>query len=287
MKTITVVALLLVAVCLSGPARAQEAGSPVFKLERFFAQVDWADENAPDEIRRIRPRFTVGNGRCFGRVELDLAKTEAVNGGNGNWLEIGELVCNTGANSQVRMGRLFLNHSTPPPFLLRTVEYAGALPFKAFAYGVQWQAKRGEWWLSADLTGDSGLDFDDARFTRLEGGLRVTRATEVGTFGLTGQVSDEFVRAGLDYNTDPSKDLGAWLGLYYNDHAPARQVTGLALVSYQLVPRLRPHLMYDWRPAGNEEVTAGAELQATDRVRLVGDYEVESGRFLLRTQFKF
>jgi hypothetical protein len=198
-------------------------------------------------------------------------------------------VCNTGANSQLHVGRLFLTppYSTPPPFLLRTGEYAGAIPFNAFAYGVQWHATKGQWWFGADVTGDSGREFKAPdNFTRVEGGLRIVRTTKLGAFGLTAQGSDAFFRTGLDYNTDPKKKLGLWLGVYYNDQVSVRPITGLALISYRL-GRFQPHVMYDWRPMGKEELTVGSEYFLTDHVRLLGDYEIENDRFLFRTQFKF
>lgn len=267
---------------------ADQSEQPIVELRRFFVHLDWRSDDSIDVARRIRPLFFLGHGTCRGKVELNLAATEAVNHDNGNWLEIAALECAVSANTTMSVGRLFLSgpRSTPPPFLLRTVEYPKSNTFAAYAYGVQLQRTFGEWNLIVDVTGDSGRQFnDDGNFDRLESSFRIGRKLgSVGTVSFTSQLSGDFTRVGLDWMSDPSQKLHMWAGVYYDD-GTTEELLGMVQVSYPFGRFVRPHVMWDHRPDGSKEWTVGTEFLLTQHVHVLGDYEVEAERFLTRLQF--
>jgi|GEM_PF-3995689 len=289
-----ILVLLLAVVPIAASAQelpmifADQSEQPIIELRRFFVHLDWRSDDSIDTARRIRPLIYLGHGTCRGKVELNLAATEVANDANGNWVEIAALECAVSTNTTVSVGRLFLSgpRSTPPPFLLRTVEYPKSNTFAAYAYGVQLQRVFGEWNLIVDVTGDSGRQFnDDGNFDRLESSFRIGRKLgSVGTVSFTSQLSRDFTRVGLDWMSDPSQKLNVWAGVYYDD-GTAEELLGMVQVSYPLGRFVRPHVMWDHRPDGSEEWTVGTEVFVTSHVRVLGDYEVEADRFLTRLQF--
>lgn len=269
-------------------ALTDSSGEKVIELRRFFVHLDWRSDDSGDTIRRVRPLIFIGHGTCRGKVEMNLAATEVANDANGNWLEIAALECALSANTTVSVGRLFLSgpRSTPPPFLLRTVEYPKSNTFAAYAYGVQLQRVFGEWNLIVDVTGDSGLQFDDdGNFDRLESSFRIGRKLgSVGTLSFTSQLSADFTRVGLDWMSDPSQKLHVWTGVYYDD-GTTEKLMAMAQISYPFGRFVRPHVMWDHRPDGSEEWTVGTEVLITPHVHVLGDYETEAERVLARLQF--
>ncbi|MDQ5927930.1 MAG: hypothetical protein QG633_368 [Patescibacteria group bacterium] len=269
-------------------ALTDSSGEKVIELKRFFAQFDWRSDGSGDTIRRVRPLLYLGHGTCRGKVEMNLAATEVANDANGNWLEIATLECAVSANTTVSVGRLFLSgpRSTPPPFLLRTVEYPKSNTFAAYAYGVQLQRTFGEWNFVVDVTGDSGRQFnDDGNFDRIESSFRIGRKLgSVGTLSFTSQLSRDFTRVGLDWMSSSDQKLNVWAGVYYDD-GTTEKLLGMAQVSYPLGRYIRPHVMWDHRPDGSEEWTVGTEVFVTPHVRVLGDYETRADRILARLQF--
>ncbi len=296
MKKVSCIMLVLMLAMVPIAASAQElpiiladqSEQPIVELRRFFVHLDWRDDDSIDVARRIRPLFFLGHGTCRGKVELNLAATDAVNHDNGNWLEIAALECAVSANTTMSVGRLFLAapYSFPAPFLLRTVEVPKANTFAFYGYGVQVRRSFGSWSAMVDVTGDSGRQFDDSgNFNDVESSLRVGRKLgSVGTLSFTSQLSADFTRVGLDWMSDPSQKLHVWAGVYYDD-GTAEELMGMAQVSYPLGRYIRPHVMWDHRPDGSEEWTVGTEVLITPHVHVLGDYETRADRILGRLQF--
>ncbi len=98
---------------------------------------------------------------------------------------------------ELRAGRVFLAgcYSTPPPFLSRTARYPNAsFAMSAFATGVQFSKKFGNWSVLADVTGSSATTYKSVQFGRIESSARVQRAWKGGKFiAGTYQVSGDFI----------------------------------------------------------------------------------------------
>lgn len=267
---------------------ADQSEQPIVELRRFFVHLDWRSDDSIDVARRIRPLIFVGHGTCRGKVELNLAATEVVNHDNGNWLEIAALECAVSKQTTVSVGRLFLSgpRSTPPPFLLRTVEYPKSNTFAAYAYGFQLQRVFGEWNLIVDVTGDSGRQFDDdGNFDHVESSFRIGRKLgSAGALSFTSQLSADFTRVGIDWMSSSDQKLNVWAGVYYDD-GTSEELLGMVQVSYPIGRYIRPHVMWDHRPDGSEEWTVGTEFLITPHVHVLGDYETEAERVLARLQF--
>ena len=130
MKKLLLVAVLTCLPLVSLPTVADVATSG-------FLHFDLSSVPDTDFIKRLRAnaRWEMQN-RCGLFVEVNAAATSVFRDTNGNWLEQGYAFCRAG-KTEFRLGRLFLAAQTitPPPFLLTTVNYPGAYPFAAFAYG--------------------------------------------------------------------------------------------------------------------------------------------------------
>lgn len=270
-------------------ALTDSSGGKLIEMTRFFSQFDWRSDDSVDTVRRVRPLLFIGHGTCRGKLELNLAATEAVNDANGNWLEIGALECAVSANTKVSVGRLAVAglYSFIPPFLLHTVEHPKANTFASFGYGAQMSHSRGPWNLLVDLTGNTGREFnDEGNFDRVESSVRIGRKLgSVGSISLTAQLSEDFTRVGLDWMSDQSQRLHVWAGVYYDDQA-AQELMAMTQVSYP-IGFVRPHIMWDLRPDGSEEWTLGTEIFLTSHTRVIGDYEIEDDRVLGRLQFRW
>lgn len=218
---------------------------------------------------------------------MNLAATEAVNGENGNWLEIATLECAVSKQTTVSVGRLFLAapYSMPPPFLLRSVEYPKANTFNAYGYGVQVKRSFGLWSAIVDVSGNSGKQFnDDGNFAHVESSLRIGRKLgSVGALSFTSQLSADVTRVGIDWMSSSDQKFSVWAGVYYDD-GTSEKLLGMIQVSYSLGRFVRPHAMWDHRPDGSEEWTLGTEILLRKEVRVVVDYEAEAERVLGRLQ---
>lgn len=248
-----------------------QEGEPVIELARLFVHLDVGESDA--SFRRIRPQLLIGHGTCRGRVELNIAATDAVNDRNGNWLEFGMLECTVSDRTKVSLGRLFLSapYSTPPPFVLPTVEYPMANTFAAYTYGLQIAHTRGDWSFMWDVSGDSGKDFDASdSFDNVETSLRIQRSWMIGDTGFTAQISDDRVRIGLDAMEFAGPKLRYWLGVYH-DSGAKRDVQGHIFLSYPVGRFVRPHIQYDWQPNGDKVFTWGAEAFLGKHTRLIID----------------
>lgn len=296
MKKVSRIMLVLMLVVVPIAASAQElpmifadqSEQPIIELRRFFVHLDWRSDDSIDTARRIRPLFFLGHGTCRGKVELNLAATDAVNQDNGNWLEIATLECAVSANTTVSVGRLFLSapYSFPAPFMLRTVEVPKANPFAFYGYGVQMKRTFGSWSAMVDVSGNSGKQFNGGgNFDDVESSLRIGRTLgSAGALSFTSQLSADFTRVGIDWMSSSDQKLNVWAGVYYDD-GTNEELLGMVQVSYPLGRIVRPHVMWDHRPDGSEEWTIGTEVLITPHVHVLGDYETRADRILGRLQF--
>jgi len=273
---------------------AEEASVGSVLVESIgFVQVDFDvdSDTDPDLARRIRPLFTLRGNNGWGAVfEFDLSKTESVNGENGNWLEKGYVFREVSDTTTIRFGRLFLGgqYNTPPPFLLKTVNYARAYPFNSFAYGLQVVRRMGRLQLIADVSGNSNSEFNGSgQFERVEtsGQLKRTLSEDFShAFGW--QISEDFIRGSADVSWVVSPRWNIFGGVYYSDENEDR-ITGVVLIEFTPNFFLRPHIQVDYGPDGNVEETVGLGVYWNEEWRTLVDYEVESGRTFARLQYRW
>jgi hypothetical protein len=112
---------------------------------------------------------------------------------------------------------------TPPPFLLETVNYP-RLPYSVFAYAAEADVRKNGWRVVGDITGKSGLRFDEGgQFDRLEGSMRIERTIGKSFIAaLTAQASESFAKASFDFAATPSSWLSLKGALYRTDQESAR-----------------------------------------------------------------
>lgn len=109
---------------------------------------------------------------------------------------------------------------TPPPFLLETVNYPRT-PFSIFAYAIQAEAKIGQWRVLTDVSGKTGLRFDESgQFDRIESSLRVEdKLSATCTLAITAQVSEQFTRGAIDFTLKAAPWFDTKGAVYWTDTA--------------------------------------------------------------------
>lgn len=108
---------------------------------------------------------------------------------------------------------------TPPPFLLETVNYPRA-PFSIFAYAAQADVQIGQLRIIADVSGKTGLRFDEGgQFDRIEGSFRIeNKLSAIATLAATAQTSDQFTRGALDFTLSPAPWCDTKGAIYWADN---------------------------------------------------------------------
>lgn len=251
MKSITVTTLVVTLMAIAVPIGAEEESPnllPACDLGDLeikvygFSQYRFQDSSGNDcvsegKLSALRLRTDLKLRRWGLNSEIDFADMDEE---GGNWLRYIHLNYDINEDWQVRVGRLFLaaGYATPAPFMLETVNYPKADPFACYAWGVQVAGKFGDGWsLLADVTGRSGVAFDDPRcWDRLEFSGRLQKKYEAWTTGGTIQLSEDFFRFGLDTTWKPNEKFYLRAGGYYgknNDSRVSNHFGAYALAVYR------------------------------------------------------
>ncbi len=192
---------------------------------------------------RMRPTVTITPSLwLFG--EYDLAELRPKQ----NWLKQSWIGWRPTESLTLRAGRLTLTPIalTPPPFKLESVNYP-RLPYRVFGYGLQAEAKHGDWKLAADVSGTSGLLFDDAgQFDSIETTVRVERNFgRTLTLGGQFQTADHILNLGLDWNYRPTDWLTAKGAGYVSYVGEAKTTGGYAFLGLKPCPALEFYGQFD------------------------------------------
>lgn len=172
-----------------------------------------------NELRhaRLRTTFTVSALKLGLFTEIDGAQLQVP---YQDWCKQYFLFRKFGDSLTVNVGRMAVSpiYMTPPPFLLETVNFPRT-PWSVFAHAIEADAKIGPMRVIADISGKSGLHFDDpGQFSRIEGSARIQYALKKQyTVSVTGQASEDFARYSLDFVAKPVQ----WLdvkGACYQAH---------------------------------------------------------------------
>lgn len=228
-----------------------------------------------------------------------------------DWIKQYYLVTKVG-NTTINIGRMAVSPiwMLPPPFLLETINYPRT-PFVPLAYAAQADTEIGSWRIFADISGRSGLQFnDDEQFDRIETSTRIERSFGPSlTMSLTAQASSDFVRESLDFSAKPHEQVDM-RGALYLAH---ENLTGDSIMAQggYLYVGLRPFKMYkglefhgqlDFQkkfgaPANNPLImSAGVRLLFNKgKQSLTADYQhlptydskPSSGTLLIRAQTRF
>jgi hypothetical protein len=198
---------------------------------------------------------------------------------------------------------------TPPPFLLETVNYQ-RLPYSFIGYGIDADVRRGKWRLITDITGTTGLKFDDeGQFSRAEVHGRLEyKQNNMMTYAMSGQASRDFVRGSLDFctHTTWTETKGA---LYYAENSVAGNTTetvgGYVYAGVRPIPKfkqveLHAQADYQWTrdqtPTAPWILTGGARMLLKEgKYSFTADYQhvpgvasgKDTGTLLLRAQVRF
>lgn len=216
-----------------------------------------------------------------------------------NWLRVLRLSYRLSDNWKLNLGRLPLStiYITPPPYLIETVNYPKK-PVNIYGWAVQLAGKFGDWSIKTDISGRSGVAFDQREnLDQAEWSGRLTR--NFGTrfmLGVTSQLSERNQMVSLDYWWKPVDKLairGAWFRAIGED---LDWVGAYSFAAYRLKPWLEFHTQIEGRTVGHNR-----EVISTNGIRLIGgkgqgcltiDYESvldgeQDNRLLARVRVRF
>jgi len=225
---------------------------------------------------RVRVNLVPAKNSCVGgRIETDLIDTKY------SYLHQAWVACNM-SGWTVKTGRLFLAALTqsPAPSMIKTAKYPTSWTYAAYAYGAQVDRPLGGGWrMSADLTGRSGLKYNDGHlFSRLESSGRIVREDGSWSYGGAYQVSRNFQRVGLDVEKRIGKFSANALVAYTTER---KHVEGFVFADYRLYEWLRPHVQID-RAKGETNRLVGVGVYAKKHAYFV--IEHDGREFLARLQ---
>lgn len=164
----------------------------------------------------------------------------------------------------------------PPPFLLETVNSPRA-PFSIFAYAAQADAQIGQWRVLADVSGKTGLRFDESgQFDRIETNFRIeNKLSPTCTLAATAQMSDHFSRGALDFTLKPTPWLDTKGAIYWADNINKTTHTltqgGYLYAGFRPiaeVPQLEFHSQADYQQALGRPATTPWILSAGARMQI-------------------
>jgi hypothetical protein len=232
---------------MSTTARAQtpstNSGASVYGWVTVVGEATETTNSLTLRHARVRPTVTITPSLwLFGEYDLAELRPEQ------NWLKQSWVGWKPTESLTLRAGRLTLTPIalTPPPFKLETVNYP-RLPFRVFAYGLQAEAKHGDWKIAADVSGTSGLLFDsDGQFDSLETTVRVER--NLGrrlTLGGQFQAGDHVRNVGLDWNLRPTDWLTTKGAGYVSSVGETETIGGYAFLGIKPCPALEFYGQFD------------------------------------------
>lgn len=212
-----------------------------------------AGTDRDSDITRVRARITRAPKTCDGgRLEIEARDPSK------NYLQQAYVACKAGPWT-VKAGRLFLSAMTqsPPPFLLTTPGYQSAYSYSVFAYGAQAERLVGDWAVTLDVTGKSGLRYTESgQFDRLEASGRAFRVGGGWTIGAAIQISEDFLRTGIDGEKWWGRTrTNAFIG-YTTER---KSLDGFLLTQLRVTPWLQPLAQID-RAKNKTTLSAGVAI---------------------------